>query len=188
MKQTNLEFSAEEVALLDSMVGKNFDSYVCDEFLFTPSSYQVVYLTIDDCLYALENKLRVIDYYGAPEDVAVLSLSPWDGSCESRIMGRKTITTPINQVIKNIKLVTDTETMSINDVDVQSISKTKAVIFELSERQVVFEKDIWFSEEINIYRGTDVQGKIGSPDEDIESESPAKFRAERKITNLISGN
>lgn len=186
MEQTHLELHEEELGLLKKMIGQVFNSYICDEFLFTPSSFQVVYLVVGGKTYALENSLRVVDYYGAPEDVAVFTLSQWDKPCESRIMNRNTTTTPIKQEILDIELVTDTETMSENGIDVQCITTTKAIIFKLPDRQVVFEKDIWFSENINIYRGKDVQSKIAPPGEDAEGEPPVEFRAERTVTTLSS--
>lgn len=184
MNHTHLEFQDETISLLSGMIGQRFDNYICDEFLFTPSSYQVVYLTINDAVYALENTLHTVDYYGDTEDVSVFSLGQWDKPCNSRVIGRKTVKTPINQPIVDIKLVFDTDTMSEEGNDIQSITTTKAVLFELPDRQVVFEKDIWFSEGIFVYRGSNVENKIASIGEDVEGEPPVEFRSDRTIVSL----
>ena len=42
MNITDTLMSAEEINLLADMVGKTFESYSCDEFVFSPAVYQIV--------------------------------------------------------------------------------------------------------------------------------------------------
>ena len=46
MNITDTLMSAEEINLLADMVGKTFESYICDEFVFSPAVYQIVGLHV----------------------------------------------------------------------------------------------------------------------------------------------
>lgn len=80
--------------------------------------------------------------------------------------------------------------------DTQSITKagenlyaylyTKALVFVFPNRQIVFERDTWFSEDIVIYRGANVAAKIAPPEEELEESGECEFRVGRKVTSLAS--
>lgn len=85
--------------------------------------------------------------------------------------------------IADIKLVDDSYEMK--GTKKQKISFTKAIVFELDDRKIVLEKDIWFSEDIFVYRGHAVEGKIAAVDDDLpEGFDGSSFTGSRSISSL----
>ncbi|MEG2584559.1 MAG: hypothetical protein RSA27_08635, partial [Oscillospiraceae bacterium] len=56
-----------------------------------------------------------------------------------------------------------------------------AIIFQFSNNELVFEKEIWFSEEINIYQGEDAEKNIRNISNDFEYEKPFHSEINRII-------
>lgn len=186
MKTVDIRLSKSQRTLLKELIGKEFKKYRCDEFHFRPAVYQIIGLFVGDNQYALENKIKPINYYGSEEDVAVLSFDRVDEhEISSHVVGGEQVDTPINQKIKNIRLVEDTHIMSLGEEDVYGFSYTKAIIFDLEERQIVLEKDIWFSEDILIYRGLNVENKIAAVEAELEESDVYQVRAERRFESLL---
>lgn len=187
MKQIDTRMSTEEKVILASMVGKTFSKYRCDEFHFRPAVYQAVGVYIDNQAFSIENETQVLDYYGAQEDVGVISIkSVRPDEVVSHIVNGTQVDTPIGQVIQDIRIVEDTHIMSKGNEDLYEFGYTKAIVFVLSDRQVVFEKDVWFSEDIFIYRGSDAESKITPVEDDLESSEEFNFRAKRNVTSLAN--
>ena len=53
-----------------------------------------------------------------------------------------------------------------------------------SDRQIVFERDCWFSEDFLVYRGPDAFDKIKTAEENASKSNTLDVRMERRIENL----
>ncbi|MBQ9022162.1 MAG: hypothetical protein IJ113_09190 [Eggerthellaceae bacterium] len=187
MKTVDVRISQEERNLLASVVGKQFTKYRCDKIMFRPAVYQALGAFFDGLILSVENEAQPLDYYGAIEDVGVMrvrQVSP--DNVVSRIVDGQQIDTPVNQVVRDIKVIDDTHYMEKDSETLYKFSYTKAIVFVLPDRQVVFEKDIWFSEDILIYRGAEAESKIMDVDSEIEESDQYSFRTERTVSNLGS--
>lgn len=187
MKTTSTRLSAASLETLAGMVGQKFEKYRCDEFKFAPAVYQIVGLFVGGQTYALLNETKELDYFGDIDDVAVMSVKAADkNEIRSHLVDGKQVDTPINQTIQDIIVFTDTEYMSKDGEDLYCYDFTAAIVIVLSDRQVVFERDCWFSEDIVIYRGPDAMGKIRSAEENASSSKTLDVRMEREILHLAN--
>ncbi|MGI6217009.1 MAG: hypothetical protein ACOYIK_05280 [Coriobacteriales bacterium] len=169
------------------MVGKRFDGYRCDEFHFRPAIYQLVGISVDGNVFAIENIIKPTDFFESIEDVGCISVTPIPClPVQSRVKNGILVDTPVDEVIENIIVIEDTETMYCGDTDLYDFSYTKALVFVLPTRQIVFEKDVWFSEDIFIYKGPNAVEKIMSPESEAEESDQYSFRIERKETSLLN--
>ncbi len=161
MKTIDIRLKSAEVSKLRSMIGKELSAYSHDEFQCTPSSSQVVALVISDKMYYIYSFTEELDYFGTLEDVAVLSVTDE----KLPIVDRKTfVQTPIHETIKGITLIQDNQRVFEDDVQTYDVWLTRGIVFDLGERQVAFEKDVWFSEEIIVHRGYELSTKFSSTD------------------------
>ena len=53
-----------------------------------------------------------------------------------------------------------------------------------SDRQIVFERDCWFSEDFLVYRGQDAFDKIKTAEENASKSNTLDVRTERRIEHL----
>jgi hypothetical protein len=186
MKTTvDKRLTSGERQLLKGLVGCVFREYRCDEFHFRPAVYQIVGFYIDDKIFAIENKTQVLNYFGSQEDVSVLTVSEvLNDEIGSHVEGGKQVAIPINQRIEDIKIIDDVHTMIKEDEIVFEFAFTKAIVFVLPDKKIVFEKDVWMSEDVFIYRGRDAEDKISSPDKDLEEGDDCTFTGNRMTTSL----
>ena len=75
MKQVDIRLSENEVSLLHSMTGKEFNAFLHDAFNYTESSAQAVELIIAGKSYYICSFTEEKDYFRSPEDVAVWTVS-----------------------------------------------------------------------------------------------------------------
>ncbi len=161
MIKIDIRLKSDEVTKLRSVIGKELSAYLHDEFQYTQSSSQVVEVVVDDIVFYIYSFTEEQDYFGTPEDVAV-----WNVSDEKLpIVDKKTfVRTPVNETIKGITLIQENQRV-FNDVgQTYDVWLTRGIVFDLGERQVAFEKDVWFSEEIIVHRGYDLSSKFSSAD------------------------
>jgi len=79
------------------------------------------------------------------------------------------ISTPVGEEITSVKMVNEQQTMAINGEPAYEVWLTRAIIFEVGDREISFEKDtVPFSEEITIQRGYDLIDKISDNDDFLE--------------------
>ncbi|MBO4604234.1 MAG: hypothetical protein J5657_02900 [Clostridiales bacterium] len=159
MKSIDIRLKSEEVSILHSMIGKELTACLHDEFQYTQSSSQVVEIIVGDKIYFIYSFTEALDYFGTPEDVAV-----WNVSDEKLpIIDKKAfVRTPVNETINGITLIQENQRVFKNDVQVYDVWLTRGIVFDIGERQIAFEKDIWFSEEIIVHRGYDLADHFSS--------------------------
>lgn len=185
MNITDTRMSAEEIDLLASMVGQTLEKYSCDEFVFSPAVYQIVGLHVSGRTLVLLNETQELDYFGSVDDVAVIHVQEADsGEIRSHIDGGTLVDTPIDQPIEDIVIVSDTEYMSKEGEDLYRYDFTAAIAFVLPDRQVVFERDCWFSEDFLVYRGPDALRRIKTPEENASKSNTLDVRMQREIVHL----
>lgn len=159
MKQIDIRLNENEVSLLHSMIGKEFSSFLHDEFNYTQSSTQVIELIIAGKSYYIYSFTEEKDYFGSPEDVAV-----WTVSDEKLpVVEKKSfIKTPVNETVIGISLIQENQKVFENGEQTYDVLLTRGIVFDLGDRQIAFEKDIWFSEEIIVHRGYNLTGCFSS--------------------------
>lgn len=165
--------------IIRSLIGKNFVKYRCDRFVFTNSVTQRVGFFIDDKVYNLINCQEAVDYFGQVEDVAVSHFEETTSNeIKSAFTDVEQIDTPIGAPIDEIRLVNENQRIYVNGECTYDVWLTRAFIFVVDGREVLFEKDVVpFSEEIIIMRGYDLEGQLSNEklflegwDEGIEPE------------------
>ena len=157
--------------MIQSWIGKKFDKYKCDAFEFTNSVTQIVGLYISDEVYALTNVQEAVDYFGTTDNMAVAKLSVTvDSMIKSAFKVVEMVSTPVGEVITSVMIVNEQQTMAINGELAHEVWLTRAIIIEVGDREISFEKDtVPFSEEITIQRGYDLIDKISGNDDFLEA-------------------
>lgn len=161
MKTIDIRLKADEISLLRFMIGKEFSVYMHDEFRYTQSSSQVVAVVIDGLSFYLYSFTEALDYFGTTEDVAV-----WTVSDEKYpIVDKKSfVHTPVNEIIRGITLIQENQRVFDKDEQLYDVWLTRGIVFDLGNRQIAFEKAVWFSEEIIVHRGLDLTERFSPVD------------------------
>ena len=173
----------EKTGIFSEMVGSRMLSYKHDPFQYTDSVYGISGLFMENQIYAVTNRVEVRDYYGSEEDVAIFKVSHAKADdIHSYIQGESLINIPVNQVIKKILVVNEHQCLFENDSQTYDVWLTRGFVIGLEDGlQICFEKDIWFSEDINIKRGYRLEEQFMPMDSITDDwESPLRLECERK--------
>lgn len=169
------------------MLGKRLISIMHDPFIYSNSVYGIVGLNVDGTFYKITNEIQVRDYFGAEEDVAVFNIVNSDrNAIHSHIEDVKMIEMPVNQLIKRIKVVNEHQKLFEQGQQTYDVWITRGFIIELKDGlEISFEKEIWFSEDINIERGYKLDDKFFPTARVIEGwDSPQKMICTREIIEI----
>ena len=184
MKTIDMRFDSN---VFKQMIGKTFNKYRSDEFVFNNSVTGVVGIFVDEKVYEFRNEQKSVDYFGNQDDYAVFDIS---ASSKSKIKSffdnTKQIDTPINQIIKKITIINENQQIFENGTQTYNVWLTRGVIFDLGDREIAFKKDTCpFSEEIEIYRGYDLISKFPQNTDFFESwNSSTSPKSENHIVNI----
>lgn len=159
MKTIDMRF---DYNVFKQMIGKTFNKYRSDEFVFNNSVTGTVGIFVDENVYEFSNEQKTVDYFGQQDDYAVFEIST---SSENKIKSffdnTKQIDTPVNQIIKKITVINENQQLFKNGLQTYNVWLTRGIIFDLGDREIAFRKDPCpFSEEIEIYRGYDLINKF----------------------------
>lgn len=140
--------------MLKSMVGKSFEHYSCDPFVFTPTVFGIVGFRIGGETYKMTSGLEAVRRFFHDDDVAVMNITHCHpGEIVSMMDDGQMINTPVRDTIVSIDVVNDREAVSHDGVQ-KGLLSTKGIIFHLADgNEVSFEIGTWFSEMITIRRG-----------------------------------
>lgn len=180
MKTIDLRFASKEIKLLKSLIGQTLIQYSADPACSGKNRdhfLNLVALFTPQTACALTNTLTVQDYFGTPEDVAVLRVQPILPSVEiaSPFIGGKIENFPVRQTISCIELVNERQQLLENGVLTYDVHLTRGLIFHLADNtELSFEKDIWFSDWIQVRRGTHLL-KAFAPASDFSKSWEAGF-------------
>ena len=177
---------ATNTGIFSEMIGRRMLCYKHDPFQYSDSVYGIAGLFIEDKIYAITNSVEIRDYYGSNEDVAIFKVShSLEENIHSYIQGETMINIPVNQVIKNISVINEHQRLYENDHQTYDVWLTRGFLIELEDGlQICFEKDIWFSEDINIKRGYHLEEQF-LPLENITSEWEPPYRLECERETII---
>lgn len=161
MQTIDIRLKEDEVSTLRSMIGKELSAYLHDEFRYTQASSQVVEVVVDDKSVFIYSFTEALDYYGTQEDVAV-----WTVSSERYPMVDKKslVKTPVNDTIKGITLIQENQRVFSGTDQIYNVWLTRGIVFDLGEREIAFEKAVWFSEDIIVHRGNDLSSIFSAAD------------------------
>lgn len=155
MKQIDVRFSEQEMIDLQGMIGKRMFKYKCDPFIFSTAVYGIIGIQLENAEYAFTNLVAVMDYYGGLEDVALFKLRrvPFD-NIRSFFQGKVMVETPVDSVIRSIKVVNERQRLYEDDILTYEVFVTRGVIFIFEDgHELAIEKDIWFSEDMIVDKG-----------------------------------
>lgn len=138
-------------------IGKQFNKYRCDPYVFTNTVTGIVGLYIGEKVFELKNEQSAFQYFDSMDDVALWNIKEVsDSEIYSVFENTEQIDTSINQNINSITLVNEHQIVNIHEQE-YNLWLTRAIIFHLENRDIYFEKDnTAFSEEIEIKRGHDL--------------------------------
>ena len=154
MKTTNNQINAKTIELLKSLKGKTLRSITHEQFKFTPTSYGIVYLAIDDKTYVFRDYQKPMDYFKAREDISSIEFEEQEGELSSSVEGIPFVTEEISQTILRITLInTEQQAKNKETGETYLFLDTRSVVFLLENGyQLSLTKDD-FCECISIYRG-----------------------------------
>lgn len=143
--------------IFKKMIGKQFNKYRCDPYVFTNTVTGIVGLYIGEKVFELKNEQSAFQYFDSMDDVALWNIKEVsDSEIYSVFENTEQIDTSINQNINSITLVNEHQIVNIHEQE-YNLWLTRAIIFHLENRDIYFEKDnTAFSEEIEIKRGHDL--------------------------------
>lgn len=153
----DIRIDSSTMDMLKSMVGKTFEHYSCDPFVFTPNVFGIVGFRIGSDTYKMTSSLEAVQRFFHDDDVAVMKIAHCHSSeIVSMMEDGQMINTPVQDTIVSIDVVNNHEVVSHDGVQKELLS-TKGIIFHLVDgNEVSFEIGTWFSEMITIRRGYDL--------------------------------
>lgn len=181
MNTIDIRLKETDLQILKSFIGKQLESIEHDEFIFTNTSSQAVRFNINDEGVFLYSFTEPLDYYGSTEDVAVWSVEKTE---YPMVADKSFIKMPVRQDIKGISLVQENQRMFDQGKQTYDVWVTRGIIVDLGDHQIAFEKPIWFSEEIIIRKGYDLQDTF-KPVEDIVNTENWNYGIEMKCNRII---
>ena len=102
--------------IFKNMIGKQFNKYKCDPFVFTNTVTGIVGLYIGEKVFELKNEQTAFQYFDSMDDVALWNIKEVnDSEIHSVFENTEQIDTSINQNIKSITLVNEHQMVNIND-------------------------------------------------------------------------
>lgn len=147
-------------SLFKSFIGKNFNKYKHEKFLYTNTVTQILGFMINGKSYEMNNDFEQVDFMGWDNEATIcrISQTSWDSILSDN---EDVIETEINKEIKSITLINDhfvSKTFGNINYDWW---ETRAIIFNFGELEVSFEKqDSFFSMEIEINKGYELIHKV----------------------------
>ncbi len=148
------------IELLKNMVNCEFIKMVHDEFAFTNSVYGRVSIFIPKKILNINNQLEELEFYGAKEDIALLSLAEANISeVGSLLDNKKQIEMPVKNIITSIDILNYQIYIKIDGKEYDN-SWTEGIIFNLKNSQIALCRSDRFTELIEIYKGYDLISKI----------------------------
>lgn len=171
MKKIDFRFSENSMRLFDGFVGKEMNCFVYERLPNISSTiYGAVVISIDNEFYAITNFHETVDYINRRDDVGIFKISLINQERYNEIFAETTpVKTPIKQKITNIKIVNEVQELIQDNTVEFEVQTVRGIVFILEDgREISFEKDIWFSEFIEVKTGYDLIDSFASTDSFIE--------------------
>lgn len=186
--KTSLTFSEQEINIFKSMIGKQFEKFKCDPFVYSPMVYGIVGLYIGGTSYKLTSLIESARRFFNTDDVAAFRIEQAnDAEIKTFMDEGDFIETPVLSIITSIDIITDHQVVE-HDGNSQLFDYSIGIVFHLQDtREISFEISTWFSEMITIHKGYNLIEKFTSTDDFLEEwEDCEDYKAtvERKIITL----
>lgn len=170
--------------MLIHFINQNFKFYKADKIMIRNSSIKIIEFQIGTKYYQLSNDFKKVNYLNLDDEATIFSLKEinkddtlFDEHQEFNII-------PIDQVIKNIYLIKDNYSRSIENKDI-TYSEIRSLIFVFDDYELAFIKDnSRFSMEIHILKGQDLLNEIKPNDFILEGENKEDFKIDRDIIKI----
>ena len=175
MERIDIRLKEDEIQFLRSLIGNELKAIHHDEFNFVNSSSQVVGFETATSSFYLYSFTEPQDYYGTTEDVAIWSI---EDTRYPLLNSKILVNTPINQRVCSIQLIQENQRLFKNGIQIYDVWVTRGIIIDFGDRQISFEKAVWFSEEIYIQKGYGLIEKFASTNNFVESDWDAGITAE----------
>ena len=183
----------EQEALLKSLIGKRVEKIRHDRFDYSNVSYERVTMFCGGEAFELNNSVEELDFmwdeYGE-ESVGVFKFFKtadkgidYDYGCEGY---PAQVETPIGKTLLDVLLVED-HVEAFNRDNGKCFSQydyVKGVILAFEGVKYSFVRDIWFSDDIAIYKGRNPEERIGNPAEDWEPGEEVYYTNLRRMRSL----
>lgn len=168
MKTIDMRF---DQSLIQGWIGKRFIKYKNDDFVSVDCATIIVGLYIGEEVFIFTNEEEEVDYFGTIEDIAVSKLcKSEDVSVKSYLAGVEMVPTSVDKVITSVKVVNELQKMAINGMPAYEVWLTRAIIIEVGDSEILFEKEaVPFSEQINIRRGSNLLEQVSDNDDFLET-------------------
>lgn len=151
---TNICISKNEIQILSTMVGKTLSCYKTDPFIYSPTTFGIVGLYIDNQPFKLLCSLENVQRFNATEDAAKFSIVPaQEDEIVSYMEGGQLTPTLVEQKIKSVTVVNDHQVLKNEEMEA-SFDSTIGIIFTCDDDlEISFSLTSWFSEMIAIRKG-----------------------------------
>ena len=163
MNHIDIRLKDSDQQRLCSFIGKTLESVDHDEFSFTNTSSQAVRFIVNGERMYLYSFTEPLDYFGSIEDVAVWSVEQTE---YPMVSNKNFITMPVQQTVVGISLIQENQKLYQHNNQTYDVWVTRGIIFDFGDHQISFEKPVWFSEDIIIRKGYDLE-KLFAPVEGI---------------------
>lgn len=141
-------FTKEMIDILSDMKGKTFVSYECDEGHGFPRAYGNFRINLDGYSVEVSNEIHGLPFFDTVEDIAVFVCKQVDSKTlyVPGVIG-EIRTEPIEEIIESVEIITDE--INVNNGEYEIVFDT-ALIIRTEYQTIMFSRDVWFSEVINI--------------------------------------
>jgi hypothetical protein len=162
-------FSKQDIDIFKDMIGKRFDKFKCDPFVYSPMVYGMVGLYVDGVAYKLTALYKTVRRFFSIEDIAAFRIEQTvDAEIKTFMDEGEFIESPVSSKIVAIDIVTDHQTLE-HEGETQSLDYTIGIIFHLEDsREISFEIKSWFSEMITVEKGYNLIEKFSPIDDFLE--------------------
>lgn len=167
MKVIDIRLKEKEITILQSLIGRELSAIKHDPFNYVNSSSQVVQIETEDCSFYLYSFTEPLDYFGTIEDVAVWTL---EEKRYSFVDQKELVRTPFETTIRGVEIVQENQRLFERGKQIYDVWLTRGIVFDFGDRQLSFEKAVWFSEDIYIQRGYDLAKKFSKVEAFINSD------------------
>lgn len=184
MISIDIRLKDHETKILQATVGNTLENIKHDTFIFSNTSSQAVKIDMTNASFYLYSFTEPLDYYGSQEDVAVWSI---EEKTYPLITNKSFINTPIKEKVVKTQIVQEHQMLFENSRQTYDIWLTRGIIFNFGEHEVAFEKPVWFSEDIVIWKGYDLIEKFQPVENICKTEKwkdGARMECSRKVITL----
>lgn len=136
----DISITEDSLNLLRELIGKKFEKFYSDPFIFSPSVYGIVGVHIDGKSYSITSLLEEKFRFFEQTEVAVLKIVETENkNIVRKIDGGSMIETLVMDMIQSITVVNDIECVPHNE-DKRVFKSSKDIIFHMkSGNEISFE-------------------------------------------------